>query len=65
MKRIPLPFVLPLLAGVFIVVWGGGLGVSFIFLGKTALEEWGAIIVGLGLTVLVPAMAGILSLPKR
>ena len=57
MKLPPLPFILPLFAIIFIVIWGGGLGVAFILLDKTALEEWGAIIVGMALVVGVPTVA--------
>ena len=65
MRRLPLPFILPLLAGLFIVIWGGGLGVSFILLDKTGLEEWGSIIVGMALVIGVPIVGGLLTMPKR
>ena len=65
MKLPPLPFTLPLVAIFFIVIWGGGLGVAFILLDKTALEEWGAIIVGMALVVGVPTVAAFLTTPRR
>ena len=66
MNRPPLPFLLPLAAIMFVVVWGGGLGAIFIVLAKkTSLEQWGAVIVGIALVVLVPFVASLLTLPKR
>ena len=65
MKLPPLPLILPLFAIIFIVIWGGGLGVAFILLDKTALEEWGAIIVGMALVVGVPTVAAFLTTPRR
>ena len=65
MKRPPLPFILPLLAGLFIVIWGGGLGVGFILLNETRLEELGAIIVGMVLVIGVPIVGGLLTMPRR
>ncbi len=66
MNRPPLPFLLPLAAIMFVVVWGGGLGAIFIVLArKTALEQWGAVIIGLALVVGVPFIASLLTLPKR
>ena len=66
MNRPPLPFLLPLAAIMFVVIWGGGLGAIFIVLArKTALEQWGAVIIGLALVVGVPFIASLLTLPKR
>ena len=66
MNRPPLPFLLPLAAIMFVVVWGGGLGAIFIVLAKkTALEQWGAVIIGIALVVVVPIIASLLTLPKR
>ena len=65
MNRAPLPFILPLVAILFIVLLGGGLGVSFILLNRTGLEEWGSIIIGVALVLGVPAVAALLTLPKR
>ena len=65
MSRPPLPVLLPIAALLFIVIIGGGLGATFIFLNKTGLEEKGAIVIGLVLVVGVPAVASLLSLPKR
>ncbi len=65
MRRPPLPLILPLLAVLFIVIVGGGLGVSFILLDKTGLEEWGSIIVGMALVIGVPIVGGLLTMPKR
>ena len=65
MNSPPLPFILPLVAILFVVVWGGGLGASFIFLNKTAIGELGAIIIGLALVLGIPAVASLLTLPRR
>ena len=65
MKRQLLPVLLPLMAVLFVVVWGGGLGVSFILLNKTSLGEWAVIILGMALVVGVPAIATLLSLPRQ
>ena len=65
MKRPPLPMLLPLLAVLFVVIWGGGLGISFILLNKTSLGEWSVVILGMALVVGIPAVATILTLPKR
>ena len=65
MRRPPLPVVLPLLAMGFVVVCGGGLGVSFIALAKAGAGIWGAIIIGLALVVGVPLIGGLLTLPRR
>lgn len=65
LKRTPLPIILPLAAVLFIVLWGGGLGIGFILLGKTGLEQWGAVIVGVGLVVAVPAVGALLTMSRR
>ena len=64
-RRPPLPFILPLAAVLFVILWGGGLGVGFILLAKTGIEQWGAVIVGVGLVVGVPAVAALLTMPRR
>jgi len=56
---------LPLMAGLFIVIYGGGLGISFIFLAKTDLEGWGAVIVGLVVVVAVPTIGALLAMSRR
>ena len=56
---------LPVLAVLFVVVLGGGLGVIFIVLNETGAGEYGAIGIGLGLVVGVPAIAGLLAMPRR
>jgi hypothetical protein len=52
---------LPILAALFIVIWGGALGIIFILLSKTTLHEWGSVIVGMALVVGIPAVAALLS----
>ena len=65
MNRPPLPFILPLAAILFIVLWGGGLGASFIFLNKTGLGERGSVILGMALVVGVPTLAALFTMPRR
>ena len=54
---IPLVIFLPLVSMIFLVVWGGGLGVIFILLYQTGLKQWGSVILGSALVVLVPLFA--------
>ena len=54
---IPLVIFLPLASMIFLVVWGGGLGVIFILLYNTGLKQWGSVILGSALVVLVPLIA--------
>ena len=56
---------LPLLAAMFVIIWGGGTGVIFILLSKTALHEWGSVIVGMSLVVGIPFLGAVLTLPRR
>ena len=63
--NLALPLLLPLAAALFIVVWAGGLGVIFMVLNDTALEEWGAVIIGMALVVGVPSVAALLTMVKR
>ena len=65
MKCVPLSLILPLAASIFVVIWGGGIGVSFILLSEAGLEEFGAIVGGIALVVGVPAVAALLTMPKR
>ena len=65
MSRLPLPFILPMAAILFIVVWGGGLGAAFIFVAKTDIGTWGAVIIGLALVIGVPTLAALMTMPKR
>ena len=64
MRLPPLPFILPLLAILLIVIWGGGVGISFILLNETGLGEWGVIIVGMALVVGLPTVAAFLTMPR-
>ena len=63
-KRLFISVVSPLLAFQFILILGGGLGLSFIFLGETAMGEAGAIVIGVLLVVGVPITALSLSISK-
>ena len=65
MKAPTMSLLLPILAALFIIVWGGGLGVIFILLSETGLGEWGSIIIGMSLVVLVPFFAAVLAMPRR
>ncbi|MCE2465582.1 MAG: hypothetical protein J4G01_05830 [Dehalococcoidia bacterium] len=61
MKPTTMAALLPILAAIFIVVWGGALGVVFTLLSKTTLHEWGPVILGMALVVGIPAAAGLLA----
>lgn len=61
MKPTTMAALLPIMAALFIVVWGGALGVIFILLYKTPLGEWGAVILGMALVIGIPAIAGLLA----
>ena len=65
MKRVPLPFLIPIVALLFVVLWGGGLGAIFIFVGKAGAEQWGAVIIGMSLVLGVPTVAALITMPKR
>lgn len=64
MSAFRMSMILPILAMLFVVVWGGGLGVIFIVLNETGAREFGAIGIGLGLVVFVPLIAGLLARQK-
>ena len=49
----------PLLAVLFIVALGGGLGVLFMIINETAVGEWGVIALGMALVVGVPTVAAL------
>ena len=49
----------PLLAVAIIIAFAGGLGVVFILVHETSLHEWGVIIIGVALVVLVPTFAAL------
>jgi len=61
---IPLALLLPILSALFVVVWGGGLGVVFMLLFDTSMHEWAVIIVGLMFVVGIPSVAAIFSRSK-
>ena len=61
MSGVRLAMLLPVLGILFVVVWAGGLGVIFIVLNETGAGEYGAIGIGLGVVVFVPAIAGLLA----
>ena len=55
--RLAMSALFPLLAVAIIVAYAGGLGVLFILVHESALHEWGVIIIGVALVVLVPLIA--------
>ena len=65
MNRPPLPFFLPLIAVLFVVIWGGGLGVIFIVLNESGTGIWGVIGLGLVLVIGVPGIASLLTLRRN
>ena len=58
-KRMRTALLIPLLSVLAIVVFGGGLGVTFMLINETALGEWGVVALGLALVVGVPAVAAL------
>ena len=65
MRLPPLPMILPLASVILIVIWAGSIGFGFVALNATGLGEWGAVIVGMALVVVIPALAALLTLEKR
>ena len=65
MRAPPLPFILPLAAVLFIVLWAGGIGVLFILLNSTGAGEWGAVGIGVALVIGVPTVGALLTRPRR
>ncbi len=61
MDRIPFQFLLPWLAISFIIIIGGGLGVSFMILHTTAAGEWAVVALGMFLVVAIPTAGAILA----
>ena len=58
--RITLAMVIPLLAVLVIVVFAGGLGIIFMLLDSTGVEEWGVVALGTTLVIGVPSVAALL-----
>jgi hypothetical protein len=52
----------PLLAVVTIVVFAGGLGITFMVLESVVPETWGVIVLGTALVLGVPAVAALLQM---
>ena len=57
--RLAMSALFPLLSVAIIVAYAGGLGVLFILIYGTSLHEWGVIILGVALVVLVPVFAAL------
>ena len=55
-----LAMLIPVLAVLTIVVFAGGLGIIFMLLESTEIGEWGAVILGTAIVVLVPTAAALL-----
>ena len=58
-ERMTMAMLFPLLAVLVIVVFAGGLGVTFIVLDSTELEQWAVVILGMALVVGVPSAAAL------
>ena len=58
--QMKLAMLIPIISLVVVAVIGGGLGFIFIGVGKAGAGEWGAIVIGLALVVLVPLVAFLL-----
>ena len=57
--RMLMSMLFPLLAVIVIAGYAGGLGVVFILISETELEEVGAIILGMVILIAVPATAAV------
>lgn len=66
MDRIPSSLLLPLMAGIFVLIVGGGLGVIFTVAGEWTLFSvgkehiTGTILIGLIIVVLAPIVGGLI-----
>lgn len=58
-RRFNFAMLFPLLAVLFIIAFGGGLGVTFMLLNHY-FTEWSVVILGVALVVGVPAVAALL-----
>jgi tellurite resistance protein TehA-like permease len=56
-NQMKLAILVPIVSVLIVAVIGGGLGLIFIGTGKAGAGEWGAVIIGLALVVLVPFVA--------
>ena len=59
-ERMTMATLFPLLAVLTIAAYAGGLGIIFMVLYSTALEEWAVVILGLVILIAVPAAAALL-----
>ena len=57
--RMLMSMLFPLVAVIIIATFAGGLGVIFMLINETELEEVGVIILGMAIVVAVPATAAI------
>ena len=57
--RLGMSALFPLLAMATIIAYAGGLGVIFILVNESPLDEWGVIAIGVALVVLVPTIAAL------
>jgi len=58
-NRMRMALLYPVMAALVIVGYAGGLGVIFMLLNETALDEWGVVALGVALVVGVPTMAAL------
>ncbi len=58
--RMTLAMVIPLLAVLVIVIFAGGLGIIFMLVNSTGAGEWGVVVLGSALLVVVPTAAALL-----
>ncbi len=59
-NHMTLAMVIPLLAVLVIVIFAGGLGITFMLLDSTGAGEWGVVGLGTALVVGVPTVAALL-----
>ena len=59
-ERILMSTLFPIIIVLFISAFAGGLGILFMYLYSTHLEEWAVVILGVLLVVAVPSIAALL-----
>ena len=59
-ERMTMATLFPLLAVLLIATYAGGLGVIFMVLESTALEQWAVVLLGMVLVIGVPTTAALL-----
>ena len=56
-KRVRLAILIPLISVLIIIGFAGGLGVLFMVMNHTIVEEWAVVVLGSAIVVIVPTLA--------